>query len=255
MSTTPITYTQVDGSCPDLNIVLETFSDAFALKVKQFVCAQLGRSHHWTQEQIESIHARIGALSDDPSIAERITRLQALIHQLDLDGDGQLTELMGLQELAEQALQIATAAQSKATANGQAIRALTQQVTSFRLETSDRLRTVEGTVDSLTDTVASLQRQANNNSNAVTHNVTAIQQLSQTVAAWPKLSEADIKAIICRDVASKVRDGAAAAMTAIDAVFSDDCPLPGMSSGAGGTGETYTTVDSADAIADDPGNV
>ena len=180
MSTTPITYTTVDGSCPDLNRVLETFSDAFALKVKQFVCAQLGKSHHWTQEQIEDINARIGAISDDPTIAERIARLQSLVNQLDLDGDGQLNDLMGLQELAERALQIANAAQTKATANGQALLALTQQVSSFRLETSDRLRTVEGTVDSLTDTIASLQRQANNNSNAMTQNITAIQSLSQT---------------------------------------------------------------------------
>lgn len=165
-------------NCPDPVQTLLSIMERVAELTNTRICdeAALLRADYTSRDEaanarIDALSATVDSLSDVPDLTNQLTQLQSLLEALDIDGDGSpANDLLGIKNIAEQALNLATSASSAASSAQQGVsnnanvlsrlqlsfQQLSQQCTSLIEALAVRVSNLEGQVTELQQQVADM---------------------------------------------------------------------------------------------------
>lgn len=226
--------------CPDPSVVIGDSIAALATAVKTRLCANKA----YTAEEVARLEAQIAALAGSANLAAQIAELQNLISVLDVDGDGSISELTGIQALAQSALDLATLANTKSDeAKAQALQTA-QELATFQSTINGQISTINSQISAVdakaiaadTKAQSALDAAAVADGKADT-NAQGLLALQAQVDAIPDggVSEEEVNAIKC-EIYARTANAWEAAVSAFQTVLAADCVDPNAGGDNGGTG-------------------
>lgn len=224
--------------CPDPVVVINDAILAIASEMKTQLC----NNSKFTTDQVALLQGQIDALTGSENLASQISELQALINTLDTDGDGALSELTGINTIANQALTLAQQAKDESASAAATATQLGQDLATFQTSVNNQLASQATTIQGISDSVSSMQQSITDANAAATsaqnkgdQNALALQQLQQQVNDLPDstITAEDQAAVECA-VYAKVAEAFNVGVTAALAKLQEACPVDDGGNNGGG---------------------
>lgn len=198
--------------CPDPSIVaVEAFSTALTL-IKDRVCTDVNAVKAYTDVQMSEINNKIIAIENIEGLTEKMSQLNELIAAVDLNGDGSLTEILEIKTIAENAVVLATSANTKSDeAKAQCVKT-SQDLANFQTIINEQITVLNTSVTNLNVKV-----------NLVESNVANLQtKVDSMEGLTTETVEGIVKESLCSD-REKVVSLAQSFLAKAQELFTDSC--------------------------------
>lgn len=241
-----VQYTDNNGACPDISLVMEAVWQNMAKQVRDRICTEIATAMGYTDSEVAKLQAQITGLGDIDGITAKLGELQAFLSSLDENGDGNIDALVTLQQQVEALQAKASELESAVATNSSSISDLAAELQSFVSTTSSTLNEMAGDVAAVKVTAAQAetkaaeakaeaadaQNLANQANTAAGVNTAEIAGLKQKIENLETIDQETVQGIIDAEhcaTNARVRDAVNRAAAAFTAEFSLPCSVGGGS--------------------------
>ena len=190
-------YTELTGTCPDPQQVLNAAYAQMAEMVRDFVCTQAKASKEYTDSNLADLQAQLSALGNTEELTSRFAAIEAFLDSLDSDGDGSIDELLAIKDIAVNALAVANTANVNSDEAKKACIKVAQDLVNFQATVSSTLSVVQSTIADLESQLSTLNVEYTELRGDVDKNTSTIGQL-ESVTSGQATDISQIKAEISK---------------------------------------------------------
>lgn len=169
-----VQFTDIDGNCPSFESVITELMSGFENGILELLCAKSVQDREFAKhladaldvrvtdhdDRVTAIETALGNLTSDPTFSDRITSLQELLNTLDVDSNGNFSEITGLIDRMTAAEALVAQLNASVTSQGASLTSVTAQITTIAQTVAthtQQITAIIADISGLTDRVAALE--------------------------------------------------------------------------------------------------